>query len=396
MKRILIYSHDTYGLGNIRRTLTIAEHLVATHDDVSVLIATGSPMLHAFRLCDRLDYIKLPCLTRGADGGYGVKSLGLSYESTLRMRSRMLAAAAIDFDPDVIIVDKKPFGVDDELRDALRLAADGPRSPRTVLLLRDILDAPEVTAAIWRRNGYFEAIERRYDSVLVLGTKDVFDLPVEYEFPAGCADKVEFCGYLRRAPGRVGAAEQRSRLGISTTQPLVFVTTGGGEDGAAVATAALDALELPGLDRAAAVVLTGPEMAAADTAVIRDRAEKRPATTVLEFSDDVMSLMEAADVVVSMAGYNTVCEILSARRPAVVVPRVLPVTEQLIRAEKLARTGRLTMVHPDEADPAALRDAILRELDASRQGKADDAVDLVDLGGLDRVEKQIAVLLDDA
>ena len=78
MKRILIYSHDTFGLGNIRRMLEVARHLVESSPQVSVLVITGSPMLHAFRIPARIDYVKLPCLSRNVEGRYGSRSLELS------------------------------------------------------------------------------------------------------------------------------------------------------------------------------------------------------------------------------------------------------------------------------------------------------------------------------
>jgi len=47
VKRILVYSHDTFGLGNIKRMLEISKHLVAAYTNVSVLIISGSPIVHA-------------------------------------------------------------------------------------------------------------------------------------------------------------------------------------------------------------------------------------------------------------------------------------------------------------------------------------------------------------
>ena len=51
--------------------------------------------------------------------------------------------------------------------------------------------------------------------------------------------------------------------------------------------------------------------------------------SVQDFSDDMMSLMAAADVVLAMGGYNTVCELLTLRKRALLVPRVKPGVEQL-------------------------------------------------------------------
>jgi predicted glycosyltransferase len=99
-------------------------------------------------------------------------------------------------------------------------------------------------------------------------------------------------------------------------------------------------------------------------------------------------LIASADVVVSMGGYNSVCEILSARRPAVIVPRVEPRLEQLLRARALERRGLVRVVHPDELTPAQLAmqiDALL----------ATDAIedDPVDLSGLERATAELESLL---
>lgn len=62
--KILLYSHDTLGLGNIRRTLLLAETIRGAFPTAAVLIVTGSPVIHALRIPERIDYIKLPCLDR--------------------------------------------------------------------------------------------------------------------------------------------------------------------------------------------------------------------------------------------------------------------------------------------------------------------------------------------
>lgn len=390
MRRILFYSHDTYGLGNIRRTLAVAERMVTAHDDVTALVVSGSPMLHAFRLAPRLDYVKLPCLSRDERGRYGVRSLALGYDAAVRMRSRIIAAAVLEFAPDVIVVDKKPYGVDDELLEALRLSRGLPEPARLVLVLRDILDAAPVTRAIWERNGYFAAIEEHYDQVLVLGQSDVFDLVEEYAVPPACRPKFEYCGYLERPRGAEGAAALRARLAVDARR-LVVVTTGGGADGFDIAAAALEALDAPGLTQIAAIVLTGPEMSTEHRRCLELRALHRAHTTVVEFSDDVMSHLEAADVVVSMAGYNTMCEVLTTGARSVVVPRVRPVEEQLLRAQCLRDAGRVTMVHPDAVSAATLREAIVTELGAvGARGRSP-----VDLSGLDRVDKHLYALAVD-
>jgi len=392
MKRILIYSHDTFGLGNIRRMLEVARHLVQSSPDVSVLVITGSPMLHAFRIPPRIDYVKLPCLSRNVDGKYGARFLDLSLNATVRLRANIIRSAITDFAPDLILVDKKPFGVEDELSGALVALQSIERRPKLVLLLRDILDSPEETSRVWRKNGYFEAIEAYYDEVLVVGSPEVFDLRREYQFPPFAAAKVNFCGYIARQPGRNSRADARRELGVQAHEPLVLVTPGGGEDGHALINACLSGLAaLPAQRRPRTHIVCGPEMADAQRAAIKHAAAALPQVSLQDFSDDMMSLMAAADVVVSMGGYNTVCELLTLHKRAVVVPRVKPGQEQCIRAQRMSAIGLLHMLHPDRLTPGALLDAVHEEL-AALAATATHAR-LKSLDGLERTTAAIFELI---
>ena len=368
MKRVLIYSHDTFGLGNIRRMLEVARHLVQSSPELSVLLITGSPMLHAFRIPPRIDYLKLPCLSRNVDGEYGARFLDLSLAATVRLRANLIRSAITDFAPDLILVDKKPFGVEDELSGALVALQSSTQRPKLVLLLRDILDSPKATTQVWRKNGCFEAIEAYYDQVLVVGAPEIFDLRREYQFPPFAAAKVSFCGYIARNAGLRSRADVRRDLGVHEGEPLVLVTPGGGEDGYTLIHACLAGIRaLPAQRRPRTHIVCGPEMAAAQRSAIGHAAAALPQVSLQDFSDDMMSLMAAADVVVAMGGYNTVCELLTLRKRAVVVPRVRPSQEQCIRAERMAALGLLRMLHPDQLTPGALLDAVQAELAALAQ-----------------------------
>jgi predicted glycosyltransferase len=366
MKRVLIYSHDTFGLGNIRRMLEVARHLVQSSPEVSVLVITGSPMLHAFRIPARIDYVKLPCLSRNVQGHYGARFLDLSLHNTVRLRANLIRSAIADFAPDLILVDKKPFGVEDELCAALAELPTDETRPKLLLLLRDILDSPQATMHVWRKNGCFEAIQTHYDQVLVVGSPEVFDLRHEYQFPRAAANKVHFCGYIAREPGRLSRADARGELGVRDQQPLVLVTPGGGEDGHALIGNYLEGLHaLPAHQRPRSHIVCGPEMGDHERATLRRTAALLPYVSVQDFSDDMMSLMAAADVVVAMGGYNTVCELLTLHKRAVVVPRTQPGLEQCIRAERMSALGLFRMLHPHQLTPTTLLAAVRSELHAN-------------------------------
>ncbi len=387
MTRLLVYSHDTYGLGNLRRMLSVCESLLGALPEATILLLSGSPMIQGFRLPPRLDYVKLPCLTRIGRERYVARTLGVTLEEAVRLRAGLALAAAREFGPDLFLVDKKPCGIRNELTPALEYLRESLPQSKRVLILRDILDAPEETTRVWERNGYHEVIEALYARVLVLGAAEVFDPRLEYRFPAGTAARVRFCGYLRRRAEGASREEVRRRLGIAPEEALVLVTVGGGQDGLALLSASLDALAgLPRERRVRGLLVHGPEMSEEDRDALRARAAGRP-VTLMAFSDELVELMNAADAVVSMAGYNTICEILSLAKPAIVVPRVHPVREQELRATRMAARGWIRMIPPDRLTPATLGEALLRALEAPT------APNGAPLDAQDRIAAEIGELL---
>lgn len=392
-RKIVVYSHDTFGLGNIRRMLVIAKALVESDPNTSVLILSGSPMLHAFRIPPQIDYIKLPCLTRTVKGDYEAKFLDLDVGQILRLRSNIIQSSIIDFDPDLILVDKKPFGVGDELANALgELQRRGHRA-KLVLLLRDILDSPESTIRIWQKNGYHRAIQAFYDQVLVVGSPEVFDLRKEYQFPRKSHDKVRFCGYLAREAGRSSRQQLRQQYGFDDAR-LVLVTPGGGEDGYELLKCYLQGLRLqPHDELTKTLVICGSEMIESQRSHIQALADACPSVVLQTFTDDMMACMDAADLVISMGGYNTVCELLTLRKRAIVVPRFAPVQEQWIRAERMSRLGLLRTIHPHEMTPTLLMDTVQEEL-AQVDVHPYHSYD-INLNGLSGVCDSINRLLDD-
>jgi predicted glycosyltransferase len=358
MTRVLVYSHDTFGLGNIRRMVRISEALVERDPDVSVLIVTGSPMLHAFRLPARIDYVKLPCLARDTKGQYGVRHLEMDFDAAVRMRSSLILSAAADFNPDIVLVDKKPLGVAGEVGPMLELMASRPNPPSIHLLLRDILDTPEATCAVWEAHDYHGAIERFYNSVLVVGDEAVFNMADAYRFPSATREKLVYCGYINRANHELTASS------ASRSSPVLLVHAGGGEDGAALLNGVLSALECLPDNRGFGVrMIGGPELDDEARHLLRAKAEKLETFTWIDFSDAMGQEVANADLVISMGGYNSICEILSYRKRAIIIPRSVPVREQRIRAEAMDALGLLRMMPVDRLDPVRLARMIQTELD---------------------------------
>ncbi len=124
------------------------------------------------------------------------------------------------------------------------------------------------------------------------------------------------------------------------------------------------------------------------------QAAHLPGLTIQDFTNDMMDYMDAADLIVSMGGYNTICEILTLRKRAIIVPRVRPVQEQWIRAHRMARLGLLRTIHPDELTPTELMRAIIEELHTEKASP--QSVYEIDLDGMSRIADCVSALLHDS
>lgn len=136
------------------------------------------------------------------------------------------------------------------------------------------------------------------------------------------------------------------------------------------------------------VILTGPFMPPEVQQRLCRRAEANPKLRVLGFVTDTDLLLEQAERVIAMGGYNTVCEVLSFEKPALIVPRVHPRREQFIRAERLRDRGVLDLLHPDDLTPRALADWLTREPTARPTAR-----NRIDLNGLAKLPSLLAEVL---
>lgn len=390
--KLMVYSHDAFGLGNIRRMLAICKYLLDSLPGLSILVVSGSPVLHSFRMPQGLDYIKLPCLGRNEFGELSAKYLGTPTDEAVKLRSDLILTAAINYKPDLLLVDKKPYALKGELQDTLNYLKTYLPKTKVVLLLRDILDSPEATIEEWQKHRYYEGVELYYDQLLVVGMPEVFDLIKEYQFPPSISRKVQFCGYIRREPGLKCRNVLRQELQIKPEEQLVLITPGGGGDGYRLVDTYLSGLaHLPTGHNIRSLIISGPEMPLPQRQALYQAAEQYPQVQICEFTDDLMSYMEAADTVVSMGGYNTVCEILSLSKRAVIVPRIQPVQEQLIRAERMDRLGLFKAIHPDRLTPETLMHAVLDQLSGTNNHLP--PISRLDLDALPRITQYLSRLL---
>ncbi len=371
---IMLYSHDSYGLGHIRRSLEIAQHLSDHIPQASLIMLTGSMQAHAYSLPERMEYIKLPALTKDAEGRYCSRLLPHTIDITMKLRQKIILESIRNLKPDILLVDKAPAGIRGELVPALNFIKANLPTTKIILGMRDIEDHPTHVQAEWEKSGIIPLLKSTYHAIFLYGSRTLYDPVKEYGLPPIIEKKFISCGYVGRTQRAVSPEHIRTEL-LPQTNRLVLVTPGGGDDGYPLLKTYVDMLRkhaCSGQPTFDTLLVTGPLMNPQHRRRLQQAASPELALTVLEFTPRLYDYLVSADLVVSMGGYNTIVEILTANQRGIIVPRVHPRLEQYIRGERLAAQGLINMIHPDDLTPKRLFTTITESLQQPRPPRPQD------------------------
>lgn len=376
--RVLIYSHDSFGLGHLRRCRALAHAICEDIDDLSVLILSGSPIIGSFDFRSRVDFVRVPGVIKLRNGEYTPLTLPMAIEDAIEMRASIIRHTAEVFDPDILIVDKEPLGLRGELSDTLEAMKE--RGVHVVLGLRDVLDDPDLLLPEWRRKNAVPALKEFYDEIWIYGLPQICEPLAGLDLPASVNRKITYTGYLQRFADTTPNLELPS---VSRDRPFILVTPGGGGDGEELVDWVLRAYEYDSTLPHPSLIVLGPFMQSERRTEFIERADALPEVKAITFEAHMESLMARALGVVAMGGYNIFCEILSFDKRALIVPRTAPRREQLIRASQAGDLGLVTMLRGDNERRADTMATALRQL--PQQQRPSDTVVPGLLDGLENV-----------
>ena len=384
--KILMYSHDTYGLGHIRRTMAIAAHL--RDPNINILILTGSPIAGRFSFPEQIDFVRIPGMIKKTNEEYQPLSIKINPKHALEIRKNIITATAKTFQPDLFIVDKEPLGLKKEVLPTLQWLRRCMPATRTILGLRDIMDEASVVRRDWRDKGVYEILEHLYSEIWVYGIRDFYDPITEYAIPDTVSGKIAFTGYIpRKIPQKEDARRVKEEQGLGADDRLVVVTTGGGGDGYPVIDTYLTMIENARFQLPfKSVLITGPFMPQHKRKKVFQRACKLGIPTY-HFFRQMEKIMAAADVVVTMGGYNTLCEVLSLGTLNLVIPRETPRLEQSIRAKVFHEKRLVDYIPWHELSADHLRRKLLALLETPEPYR--QAIARFRLNGIQRMRERI-------
>jgi predicted glycosyltransferase len=379
-QRVLIYSHDSFGLGHLRRCREIAHAMVAAHSKMSVLILSGSPIIGSFDFGARVDFVRVPGVIKLRNGDYTSHSLHIDIEDTLALRASIIRHTAEQFDPDLFLVDKEPLGLRGEARETLEFL-HGKGVP-TILGLRDVMDDPASLAAEWKRKNALPALRDLYDEIWIYGLPQVCEPLAELDLPPSTLRKAVYTGYLRRKTSPENAPIQTEP---PIKPPFLLITNGGGGDGAALVDWVLRAYESGDTELLPGLIILGPFMPAEQQKQFMERVNRLSNVEAITFASNIETLIEQAAGMMAMGGYNTFCEILSFDKPALIVPRTVPRREQIIRAQRADEMGLVKCLVDDCDHDAKIMATALHHL--PQQRRPSDVVVPGLLDGLENVNR---------
>jgi predicted glycosyltransferase len=363
--RFLLHFFHAGSLGHQQRTLTLARALRREEPRATVVVVAGGVPLPPPSTDEGIAWVQLPALTTQPSPGFRVDPHALDLETAevLALRRDMLLALADHLRPDVLITEMFPFGrpyLEPELRPLFERLGSGCR---VVASMRDVLGHPP---GVWNPAvaGHVAALlEEHYDAVLVHGDPTLLRLEDSLDpAPAGLVERLVYTGYVGRAP--LASEPQAAGEGPRT----VLVSAGGGQDGLPLLELALEAEVSLNADEAAwrVELVAGPLLPEEAWSSLEERAARRPMISLQRTEPRLPQRMAAVEVCVSMAGYNSVVELLRARARAVLVPRAQPEPEQIMRARTLAERGWVSWLPPGGRTGSALADLIRARATAGR------------------------------
>ena len=357
--KIVVYCQHVLGVGHLHRAIELCRTFTA-HE---VLLVTGGPPV-GVKLPANVHQMQLPALKMDSDfGGLSTVDPDLDLEEVKRQRKELLHGLFLADRPDCLITELYPFGRKAfrfELDPLLKTIKDSPdlhcgvfSSVRDILVEKDNA-AKHEARVVKLLNRYFDGVFIHADPQLVR-LEETFGRFNEIKVP------LIYTGYIASHPSPGARRYLRQKLGLAEDEILIVASAGGGQVGMKLLQATVSAVHLVTRRMSLKlVVFTGPFMARENRRRLRQMAGDW--ATIETFSNEFLSYLAAADLSISMGGYNTTMNILSTQVPALVLPFAQN-REQHLRAGRLAARQALTVLADEDLAPDRLAAKIMATID---------------------------------
>ncbi|NGX41844.1 MAG: UDP-N-acetylglucosamine--N-acetylmuramyl-(pentapeptide) pyrophosphoryl-undecaprenol N-acetylglucosamine transferase [Chlamydiae bacterium] len=358
---ILMYSHDGFGLGHLKRNFNIAKQTVQEIPGSKALLIMGHTSIPFHPIPYGIDFVKLPSIIKMNHESWQPRSLPMESGKFKELRASLIKNVAEHFRPDIFVVDYVPKGVWGELVPTLQFLKESNPKTKIVLGLRDVIDDPATTRQRWEKGHTYDVIRQYYDKIFIYGSPEIYDTAYHYGLTGDLEEKISYCGYLCSEEPFKSRERVRQELRLQHDH-LVVITAGGGGDAYEMMRSCMEALKILQKEVSVeAIFIAGPFMILEERQALEVQAEGLP-VKVYTSTDGLLNYMNAADLLITMGSYNTMMEAVRLRRPTLVIPREGPSAEQKIRARIFSELGLIKTVDSPSITPPTLAKAMLKTL----------------------------------
>ncbi len=339
--KVSYYCQHVLGIGHFQRSLEICKAIAKTSPTTLILggpqVQVSSPgvkilQLPGLKMDNNFENLQ-PC----------DQSLALDQAKTQRVEA--LFTHFTKTQPDVFITELYPFG-----RKAFRFELDPILAAIKSDRFSECLCICSVRDILVEKSQGREKFEKRvvntlnsyFDGILVHSDPMVIKLDETFSLMRKISPPVHYTGYVTNEPARALSTSPRTKVGINSSEKLIVASIGGGNVGYELLSATLKAVKILQADtRIYLQIFCGPYC---DDLFYGDLKEKEDEfIRVNRFTKRFPEWLQAADLSISMAGYNTCMNLSFAGIPCIVYP-FNQNREQRLRAERLGMFSPLDII----------------------------------------------------
>ncbi|MGB3209669.1 MAG: glycosyltransferase [Desulforhopalus sp.] len=357
------YCQHVLGIGHFHRSIEICRAIARHHPTTLIL---GGPQVEV--ALPEIDVLKLPGLQMDSEFQNMVPcnpALPLAEVKTKRIHQ--LFSHFQTNSPDIFITELYPFGrkaFKFELDPLLEAIRDGSLPDCSCYCsVRDIL-VEKKTGREKFENRVVQILNSFFDGILVHADPDIITLDETFSLMDDIRIPLHYTGFVTKHEPTKNLGRIRGRLGLSPADKLIVASIGGGNVGSELLFAVIQAFRILSDSRPAHIQLfCGPYC---DKRVFNAlQNDYQTNINIDRFTDQFPDWLKAADLSISMAGYNTCMNLIESGVPALVYP-FKQNREQRLRAERLGLKASITVLEESDLKPHLLAGKMEQQLEMGR------------------------------
>ncbi|MBW2469386.1 MAG: glycosyl transferase [Deltaproteobacteria bacterium] len=345
--KIILYCQYVWGMGHLFRSLELAR---AFSGHQVILIAGGREV--DIELPEHVSLVRLPGLYMDEKfTTLMAEDANQSVEFIQHQRKVILVSLFQQHRPDVFMIELYPFGRTifgfelQPLLDWIHMGRFG--DVKVVCSLRDIL--VEKRKQEFYEERVINMLHTYFDLLLVHSDDQLLTLDETFSRMSDIRIPVVYTGFVAPKANPAAGRQLRRELGIGSAEKLVVVSAGGGRSGYALLNCIMDAYPL--------IKQTGSIRVEMFAGPFRepDEFEKLAAKAVdgiriRHYTKRFLDYLSAADLSISLAGYNTCMNLIAARVPALIYPYSKQ-QEQPLRVAKIDKLIPMKILRDKDIEP---------------------------------------------